>query len=135
MPRRSRISQTRPADRDGAVDRRYAQDLLTRLAALLHDIDHPRAGEVAELLATFDTDPTSAWRQLDGNAWWAGAGSLAAESLLEPAALPDAERPVAMREFRSLLIDLAELLRARGPTNPGLSSWLLAFRNWDASGI
>jgi hypothetical protein len=134
MQRRRPRERARPR-RDEAADQRYAQDLLTRLAALLRDIQHPRAGEVAELLATFDTNPTAAWRQLDGNAWWAGAGSLAAESLLEPTALPHTERTAAMQAFRSLLIDLAELLRARGPTNPGLSSWLLAFRNWDASGV
>jgi hypothetical protein len=102
---------------------------------LLRRLAHPRAGEVEGLRALFDTDPATAWRRLDGNAWWAGAGSLAAESLVEPAALPPAERPAAMRELRALLIDLAELLRARGPTNPGLSSWLLAFRNWEASGV
>jgi hypothetical protein len=134
MQRRRPRERARPR-RDEAADQWHAQDLLTRLAALLRDIQHPRAGEVAELLATFDTNPTAAWRQLDGNAWWAGAGSLAAESLLEPTALPHTERTAAMQAFRSLLIDLAELLRARGPTNPGLSSWLLAFRNWDASGV
>jgi hypothetical protein len=134
MQRRRPRERARPR-RDEAADQRHAQDLLTRLAALLRDIQHPRAVEVAELLATFDTNPTAAWRQLDGNAWWAGAGSLAAESLLEPTALPHTERTAAMQAFRSLLIDLAELLRARGPTNPGLSSWLLAFRNWDASGV
>jgi hypothetical protein len=55
--------------------------------------------------------------------------------MVEPARLPSSERALAMQEFRALLIDLAELLRERGPTNPGLSSWLLAFRNWEASGV
>ncbi|NBC11877.1 MAG: hypothetical protein GVY09_00750 [Gammaproteobacteria bacterium] len=131
---RRRTART-PAPRDEAADRRQARGLLARLAALLRRIHHPRAAEVDALLATFDTDPATAWQRLDGNAWWAGAGSLAAESLVEPEALPAAERAAAMHEFRALLIDLAELLRARGPTNPGLSSWLLAFRNWNASGV
>jgi hypothetical protein len=133
-PRRRRTTQTRP-ERDAAADRQQASNLLARLADLLRRIDHPRAGEVEALLADFGSDPTAAWRQLDGNGWWAGAGSLAAESLVEPANLPTRERDHAMREFRALLIDIAELLRARGPTNPGLSSWLLAFRNWEASGV
>ncbi|WP_295880703.1 hypothetical protein [uncultured Thiohalocapsa sp.] len=134
MARRRRASTNRPG-RDDAADRAQARALLARLAALLRRIEHPRADEVDALRAGFDTDPATAWRTLDGNAWWAGAGSLAAESLVEPTALEPAERTAAMQEFRALLIDLAELLRARGPTNPGLSSWLLAFRNWAASGI
>lgn len=123
------------APRDEQADRRQARDLLDRLALLLRRLAHPRAEEVEGLLALFDTDPATAWQRLDGNAWWAGAGSLAAESLVEPAALPAAERAAAVQEFRALLIDLAELLRARGATNPGLSSWLLAFRNWEGSGV
>jgi hypothetical protein len=123
------------SERNETADRDHARALLARLAELLHRMAHPRAAEVEGLLATFDTDPAAAWRQLDANAWWAGAGSLAADSLLEPTALPAADRPAAMREFRALLIDIAELLRARGPTNPGLGSWLLAFRNWEASGV
>jgi hypothetical protein len=131
------LARRRPdcAPRDEQADRRQARDLLARLALLLRRLEHPRAEEVEGLLALFDTDPATAWQRLDGNAWWAGAGSLAAESLVEPEALPLAERPAALREFRALLIDLAEVLRARGPANPGLSSWLLAFCNWEGSGV
>ncbi|WP_295540038.1 hypothetical protein [uncultured Thiohalocapsa sp.] len=134
MVRRRRPRAT-PPPRDAIADQRRACALLDRLAALLRRMDHPRAPEVERLHVAFQTDPAAAWQQLDANAWWAGAGSLAAETLLEPETLPAAERAAAMQAFRSLLIDLAELLRARGPTNPGLSSWLLAFRNWDASGV
>jgi hypothetical protein len=132
---RRRSRQASPAPRDEQADRRQARDLLARLAVLLRRLAHPRAEEVEGLEALFDTDPITAWRRLDGNAWWAGAGSLAAEALVEPTALPAAERTAAMQDFRALLMDLAELLRARGPTNPGLSSWLLAFRNWEGSGV
>jgi hypothetical protein len=134
MARRHDRART-SGERDEAADQQQARDLMMRLAALLRRVDHPRTKEADGLLSAFDEDPAAAWRQLDGNAWWAGAGSLAAESLVEPQSLPEAERATAMQEFRAILIDLAELLRARGPTNPGLSSWLLAFRNWDASGV
>ena len=122
-------------ERDETAEVEYAGDLLRRLAELLARIGHPRAAEVDALRDAFATDPAAGWRQLDANAWWAGAGSLAAESMVEPQALPPAERAAATQEFRALLIDLAELLRARGPTNPGLSSWLLAFCNWEASRV
>jgi hypothetical protein len=134
MARRRRTARTQPP-RDETTDLREICTLLARLAALLKQMVHPRATEIDALLAQFDTNPADAWRELDGNAWWAGAGSLAAESLVEPSDLPAEERADAQRTFRGLLIDIAELLRARGPTNPGLSSWLLAFRNWEASGI
>ncbi len=132
---RGRRRRPTPAPRDEAADRQQAQALLARLASLLRRLEHPRAAEVEATGALLDTDPGLAWRQLDANAWWAGAGSLAAESLVEPELLPAAERAGATQDFRTILIDLAELLRARGPTNPGLSSWLLAFRNWDGSGV
>ena len=134
MANRRRTARTKP-ERNQAADRQHARDLLARLAELLRRIEHPRAEEVDALRAGFDADPAAAWRQLDGNAWWAGAGSLAAEAMVEPATLPEAERAETLRAFRALLIDIAELLRARGPTNPGLESWLLAFRNWEASGV
>jgi hypothetical protein len=132
---RRRRNRTSPAPRDEAADVAEARALLVRLSALLRRLDHARAPEAETLARQLDADPPTAWRRLDGNDWWAGAGSLAADSLLEPTALPAAERVDAQREYRALLIDLAELLRARGPTNPGLSSWLLAFRNWEASGV
>jgi hypothetical protein len=134
MARQRRTPRT-PEARDEAADRQQARALLARLAALLRRIGHPRAAEVDALRADFDAHPTDAWRQLGGNAWWAGAGSLAADAVAAPAAVSPAEGAAALAEFRALLIDLAELLRARGPTNPGLSSWLLAFRNWEASGV
>ena len=134
MARRHR-SKAAAMPRDEAADRERARDLLARLADLLHRIGHPRAAEVDLLRAAFGTEAPAAWRTLDGNAWWAGAGSLAAESLVEPEHLPQTERLATRREFRAVLIELAELLRARGPTNPGLSSWLLAFRNWEASEV
>lgn len=134
MTRQRRGQKVRP-ERDQAADCERVRELLARLTELLYRIGHPRAEEVAGLIDAFDTNAPAAWRALDGNAWWAGAGSLAAESMVEPARLPSSERALAMQEFRALLIDLAELLRERGPTNPGLSSWLLAFRNWEASGV
>jgi hypothetical protein len=125
--------------RDEAQDAALARDLLARLADLLARMEHPRADEVAALMSRFDNDAPAAWRALDANAWWAGAGSLAAEALLPPERLPAslsiAERTTALQDLRALLIEVAELLRARGPANPGLGSWLLAFRNWEASGV
>jgi hypothetical protein len=91
-----------------------------------------RAADVAALRARFDEDPAQAWRDIDSNAWWAGAGSLAAETMTDNPGLAESEWDTQVRAFRELMIEIAEVLRARGIANPGLSSWLLAFRNWNA---
>ncbi|TVQ85748.1 MAG: hypothetical protein EA400_14790 [Chromatiaceae bacterium] len=108
---------------------------LTALAALLARIGNPRTATVAALCREFDQDPAAAWRALDSNAWWAGAGSLAAASMADNPGLDPHLWQAETRAFRDLLSQIAELLRRRGPTNPGLESWLLAFRNWQHSGI
>ncbi len=108
---------------------------LARLNQLLLDIAHPRVAEVADLLALADRDPSAFWRAVDANAWWAGAGSLAAETLSENPGLGEAEWQMAVREFRELLAEIGEALMARGESNPGISSWVLAFRHWNASGV
>lgn len=123
-----------PLDEAAAIAR--VRPALRRLNELLGTLDHPRAGEVSRLIESLDTDPPAAWRALDGNDWWAGAGSMAAEAMLEPEQLPPAERQAVVRELRELMIEIAETLRARGaPVNPGLQSWLMAFRSWNASGV
>jgi len=108
---------------------------LARLDELLQAIGHPRAAEVAAASALAEVDPPAFWRALDTNAWWAGAGSLAAETLAENPGLSAADWALAVREFRELLAEIGEALMDRGTANPGISSWVLAFRNWNASGV
>jgi hypothetical protein len=108
---------------------------LVRLADLLERIGNDRAGEVRRLGAELDADRDRVRRQLNDNRWWAGAGSLAAETMADNPGLPDERWRTEVREFRELLIEIGETLMARGGENPGISSWLLAFRNWNASDL
>jgi len=108
---------------------------LSRLAELLARIDHPRAAEVRALSALLRTAPDQALQQLDANDWWAGVGALAAETMGDNPGLPDAIWQTEVREFRELMIEIGQVLRARGAANPGIASWLLAFNNWNASGV
>ena len=128
MTRRRRPERPQPGAAD--VERLCAE--LAQLQALLLRIGNPRAAEVGALRERFATDPDQAWREIDGNAWWAGAGSLAADTMADNPGLPAHEWDAEVRQFRELLIEVAEILRARGIVNPGLASWLLAFRNWNA---
>ena len=111
------------------------QVTLRRLAELLQRINHPRAVEVRSLLGLLDDSPALAWRQLDDNAWWAGAGSLAAETMGDNPGLPETEWTMEVREFRQLMIEIGQYLLANGAGNPGIGSWLLAFSNWNASDV
>ncbi|MEA3642300.1 MAG: hypothetical protein VBE63_20500 [Lamprobacter sp.] len=108
---------------------------LTRLAELLERIEHPRAAEVHALGAELRDSPQQALARLDDNDWWAGAGSLAAETMADHPALPGQRWQQEVREFRALMIEIGEALRAQGAHNPGIDSWLLAFHNWNASEV
>jgi hypothetical protein len=135
MTERKRRRPQRRSSHDSGADIERARAALARLSELLGRIHHRRAAEVAALRERLSVDPEGAWRELDGNAWWAGAGSLAADTLIDNPGLPDAVWQAEIRDFRELLIEIGELLRARGDCNPGLSSWVLAFRNWNASEV
>lgn len=108
---------------------------LVDMAALLRRLDHPRAGEVEALAGLCGASPQALWPALNGNGWWAGAGSLAAETLADNPGLPDALWQQEVRAFREQLIVVGEALMARGGENPGVQSWIMAFRNWNAAGV
>lgn len=111
------------------------QHRLTRLAELLERIEHRRAAEAREVLNLLSKSPALAWRRLDDNSWWAGAGSMAAETMGDNPGLSASEWAMEVREFRTLMIELGEHLLAKGAANPGIGSWLLAFSNWNASEV
>ncbi|SDX51014.1 hypothetical protein [Thiocapsa roseopersicina] len=108
---------------------------LGHLAELLARIGHPRAAEVADQVALFPEAPERVRHRLDANDWWAGAGSLAAETMADNPGLPETAWRREVRAFRELMIEIGENLQAEGSANPGISSWLLAFNNWNASEV
>lgn len=108
---------------------------LGRLQEVLERIGEPRAAVVGALIARQGADPEGFWQALNANAWWGGAGSLAAATMADRPGLPEVlwrQEVVALREA---LIEIGEVLMRRGGENPGISSWVLAFRNWNASGV
>lgn len=112
-----------------------AQKLLEQLGALLETLNHPRTEEVKRLAQQISRAPSLVWRAINGNDWWAGAGSLAADTMSDNPGLPPAVWEQEVRRFRRLLIELGQLLTRHGEPNPGLGSWLLAFENWNASEV
>jgi Ser/Thr protein kinase RdoA (MazF antagonist) len=134
-PRRARRGRVQPQVLEQRPLQERTQAVLEQLADLLAELQHPRAYEVRDLARCFAEEPERVWRALDGNHWWAGAGSLAAETMADNPGLDPQHWQQQVRRFRDLLCELAELLQARGPANPGIGSWLLAFRNWNATGV
>jgi hypothetical protein len=90
---------------------------------------------VGVALGLADRDVPAFWRVIDGNAWWAGVGSIAAETLGDNPGLHQTQWDATVRELRACLVEIGEVLLARNPHNPGISSWVLAFRNWNDSEV
>jgi len=134
-PRQGRKTMRRPEPQHDAQNQARALAALKRLRELLERIGSPRADEVAALSGLFAQDPADAWRRLNANDWWAGAGSLAAETMTDNPGLDPYQWQNDVRELRELLIEIGESLQARGDPNPGLGSWLLAFHNWNDAGV
>lgn len=122
-------------DPDSQDDLSRTTALLGRLHELLTRIGHPRAEEIATLARLPDDDPEQFWRRINANDLWAGAGSLAADTLMENPGLPEVQWRDTVRDFRELLADLGEALMGHGGANPGIPSWVMAFRNWNASEV
>jgi len=100
-------------------------------------LSHP--GESAAWLETVieycERDETCCYRALNSKRMWGGAGSVANEALADNPGMDEWTWQARIREFRELMIDLGTHLQARGDAYPDISSWLLAFNNWNQSGV
>jgi hypothetical protein len=108
---------------------------LERLRDLLIRIGNPRAEEVGALVALYRAGDERFWRQINHDSIWAGAGSLAAETLGDNPGLAEHAWAMEVREFRELLVAIGAELLDRDRPNPGIESWIMAFDQWNASGV
>jgi hypothetical protein len=110
-------------------------DLLKRIHTIL--LNH--SGDNAEWLATVimlgARDESRFYRELNSKRMWGGAGSVANEALADNPGIDAWLWQVQTRELRELMIELGQQLMARGNAYPDISSWLLAFNNWNQSEI
>lgn len=95
----------------------------------------PEADWLARLLDQAEGSPEGFWQQLNSTRFWGGAGSLANAALMDNPGLPEYQWTQELRALREDLIEIGEQLQARGSTHPDMQSWLLAFHNWNQSGI
>lgn len=107
--------------------------LLERIAEQLdaHPDDH--ASWLRDVTALFEADPEEGWRRLNSKRMWGGAGSVANAAMDDNPGMDATLWDLHVRELRSLLIELAEQLKARGQTYPDIDFWLSAFTSWNQS--
>jgi hypothetical protein len=103
---------------------------LQRLKSLLERIGSPRADEVDSLIALHRAGDARFWRRINDNGLWAGVCSLADNPGIDVQSWR-----MEVREFRELLVAIGTELLERGDANPGIQSWIMAFEQWNASGV
>jgi hypothetical protein len=108
---------------------------LQRLHALLPDHSGENAAWLADVIECCAHDEARCYRALNTKRMWGGAGSVASEALADNPGMDEWAWQARTREFRELMIDLGTHLQARGDAWPDISSWLLAFSNWNQSGV
>ena len=107
---------------------------LERLSQILDSHGGGHAAWLRDLAARRD-DKAALYAGLNSQRMWGGAGSIANEALADNPGIDSARWDMDIREFRALMIDLAEHLRARDRHYPDIDFWLSAFSSWQQAGI
>ncbi len=128
-----RLLQLRVYSRDWS-----AMDVLTTLHRI-HEILRDHSGEdaawIGSVIELGGSDEAGFYRALNSKRMWGGAGSIANQALADNPGMDELAWQTEIREFRALMIELGSHLQARGNAYPDISSWLLAFNNWNQSGL
>jgi hypothetical protein len=107
---------------------------LARLSEILQTHEGDHATWLREL-ASQRHDETALYAGLNSARMWGGAGSIANEALADNPGIDPTSWDMDIREFRGLMIELAEHLRARDRHYPDIDFWLSAFSSWQQAGI
>jgi hypothetical protein len=109
--------------------------LLHRIHGIL--LNHPgdAAAWIESAIEIGRRDEDKLLRMMGSIRMWGGAGSVANEALADNPGMDELLWQTETREFRQLMIDLGNELQRRGHAHPDMQSWLLAFSNWNQSGL
>jgi len=111
---------------------------IKKILQQLHDIlKNHRSIETVwleTLIELCDGDESVLYRELNSKHMWGGAGSVANEALADNPGIEEWIWNAEIQQFRELMIELGQHLMDRGHAYPDISSWLLAFSNWNQSG-
>jgi hypothetical protein len=111
------------------------QSTLLRIHAILDHQGAEDAGWLASVIDLGHSDSGECYRQLGSKRVWGGAGSIASRAMVDNPGRDERLWRAEIREFRELMIELGDELKARGYEHPDMSSWLLAFNNWNQSDV
>jgi len=109
------------------------KNLLKRIHEILKNHQSIETSWVETLIELCDSDESTLYAELNSKHMWGGAGSLANEALADNNGIEEWIWQAEIREYRELMIALGEYLMSRGNPYPDISSWLLAFNNWNQS--
>lgn len=111
------------------------RQLLQRIQEILVSHKSGYVQVVTELIRLADTDQEEMYRRLNSRQIWGGAESIANEALASNPGIEEWLWKSEIRDFREIMIQLGEHLMSRDDAYPDISSWLLAFNNWNQSDI
>ena len=108
---------------------------LHRIRDLLKNHPGDSAAWVESVIELGGSDEAGFYRLLNSKRMWGGAGSIANEALADNPGMDEWIWRAEIRELRERMIELGYQLQARGNEYPDISSWLLAFSNWNQSEV
>ncbi len=111
------------------------RQLLQRIQEILVSHKSGYVQVVTELIRLADTDQEEMYHRLNCRQIWGGAESIANEALASNPGIEEWLWKSEIRDFREIMIQLGEHLMSRDDAYPDISSWLLAFNNWNQSDI
>ena len=111
------------------------RDTLQRIHEILKSHPGDDAAWLASVIALYETDETRFYKALNSKRLWGGAGSVANQALADNPGIDERVWHEDIRRFRELMIELGTHLQERGNAYPDISSWVLAFSNWNQSEI
>ena len=106
---------------------------LSRMHEILKNHQSIETAWIESLIELSIQDEAALYAELNSKHMWGGAGSVANEALADNMATEEWIWQSEIQDFRELMIALGEHLMLRGNANPDISSWLLAFNNWNQS--
>lgn len=105
---------------------------LNRLAEILDTINPEHATWVRESLALWHRDADATRARLNSKQMWGGAESIANDALADNPGMNEWQWEALIREYRSLMIDIATELKSQPRHYPDIDFWLSSFTSWNS---
>lgn len=106
---------------------------LLRMHDILKSHQSMETSWIETLIELCDSNEKALYAELNSKHMWGGAGSVANEALADNKGIEEWIWKAEIQEYRELMIELGQHLVSRGNAYPDISSWLLAFSNWNQS--